>query len=111
MRLSSLILILIAMFIIFVLISCSGTIVHGHTPNNLFPLYTAICKVETNGGKVKTDGDNGDSIGDFQIKYGYWLDSKTPGKYTECRDHDYVELVMFNYWRRYCPKALNARNY
>jgi hypothetical protein len=31
-----------------------------------------------------------------------------PGDYQRCRDKAYAERVVLAYWRRWCPKALEA---
>lgn len=44
-------------------------------------------------------------IGPYQITYGYWQDSKMPGKFTDCEHEEYARQVMERYWKRYCPGA------
>jgi hypothetical protein len=56
-------------------------------------------------------GDNGKSIGPLQIQYKYWLDSNTPGEWNNCRDLNYAKIVVHNYWKRYCPQALENLDY
>jgi len=83
----------------------------GHQ-DTLRPLFDAIRQVETGGepddGRNAT-GDDGRSIGPYQIQLRYWLDSRTPGEWQSCRQRFYAERVMVLYWRRHCPIAL--RNY
>jgi len=73
---------------------------------SLRTIFRAIGQVESgNNDKVK-DGDNGKSIGRYQIQYAYWKDSGVSGHYQECRKKDYAEKVMIGYWKRYCSDAL-----
>jgi len=34
-----------------------------------------------------------------------------PGRWEQCRDRAYAERVMKAYWGRYCPKALENRDW
>lgn len=71
-------------------------------------LLDAIRVVETggepNGGRDAV-GDQGRSIGPFQIQRAYWLDSEVPGSWEDCRDAAYARRVVQAYWRRYAPQA------
>lgn len=74
-------------------------------------IFAAIRLVETGGTKKggrDAVGDGGKAIGPYQIQRPYWIDSKIPGKFEDCRDAAYSRKVMIAYWRRYCPKALEA---
>ncbi len=82
-------------------------------------LLAAILMVESSGNLNPPDGDGGLSIGPYQIKYVYWLDSETPGKWKDCkaqnstekeklRAKDYSEKVILNYWKRYGSKFLKS---
>jgi len=76
-------------------------------------LLDAIRHVETGGernGGRDAIGDNGRSIGPYQIGRAYWLDSRVPGSWDDCRDTAYAERVMAAYWARYCPAALSAND-
>lgn len=68
-------------------------------------LLDAIMSVES-GGRTDAVGDGGDALGAFQIHQAYWIDSRLPGVYTDCRDPAYAKLVVLAYWSRYCPQAL-----
>ena len=88
-----------------------SAVVHAD-PKGLDQFLKAIRKVETGVMKdegIGAKGDNGRSIGPYQIQKGYWLDSKVAGKWEQClTDKDYSEKVMIAYWKRYCPKAFEA---
>lgn len=71
---------------------------------------SAIRHVESRG-RHDAVGDGGRAIGPYQIHYVYWKDSGVPGRYEQCRDRAYAERVMKAYWNRYCPKALEARDW
>ena len=73
-------------------------------------LFRAIRKVETGGHKDPTNalGDNGASLGPFQISELYWRDAVTHmpelgGTYQDVRGDYYSQLVMMAYWDRYAP--------
>lgn len=68
----------------------------------------AIRIVETGGEKdpVNTVGDNGRSIGPFQIQRGYWQDAlehdpSIGGTYADCKDETYARRVIRAYLSRY----------
>ena len=74
-------------------------------------IFGALRVVETGGSKSggrQSTGDGGRAIGPFQIHRDYWVDSKVPGRFEDCRDLEYARKVVLSYWRRYCPKALDA---
>ncbi|MFA5234744.1 MAG: hypothetical protein WC390_10125 [Sulfurimonas sp.] len=82
-------------------------------------LLAAILLVECGGNLNPPDGDGGKSIGPYQIKRAYWIDSKTPGKWQDCkaqnstekeklRAKNYSEQVILNYWKRYGSKFLDS---
>jgi len=76
-------------------------------------LLDAIRQVETGGeknGGRDAIGDNGKSIGPYQIGRAYWLDSRVPGEWSDCCDAAYAERVILAYWTRYCPAALRAND-
>lgn len=77
---------------------------------SLARIYQAIGQVESGNNDKVRDGDDGMSIGRYQIQYRYWKDSGVPGKYQDCRKKAYAEKVMKAYWKRYCPKALASGN-
>lgn len=70
------------------------------------PLLDAIRHVESGGQTGEIIGDNGRSLGPYQIQRPYWQDSGVPGRYRSVRDASYAEGVMLAYWKRYCPTAL-----
>lgn len=78
-------------------------------PPSLEALLDAIQVVETgsepHGGRVAL-GDDGRSIGPFQIQRAYWIDSRVPGRFEDCRDARYARKVVVAYWKRWCPTAL-----
>lgn len=68
-------------------------------------VLNAIREVETGGlpnRGIGAVGDNGKSIGPYQIGRLYWIDSDTSGEYQQCLDsHVYSEKVISRYMRRY----------
>jgi hypothetical protein len=74
-------------------------------------LLDAIRQVETgqHPDPANALGDQGRSLGPYQITYAYWKDSGVPGQYKQVRNRAYAERVVTAYWQRYCPEAL-ARN-
>lgn len=82
-------------------------------PDPLTPLFEAIALVET-GGEPDPDsavGDNGRSLGRYQIGRLYWLDSGVPGDWSDVRDPAYARRAMLAYWRRWCPHALSIHDF
>lgn len=77
---------------------------------SLWPLFRAIEQVES-GGNVNAVGDEGRSLGPYQIQYPYWKDSGVPGRYEWVKNRAYARRVMVAYWQRYCPDALARRDY
>lgn len=77
---------------------------------NVRPLLDAIRQVETGGRSdpAQARGDDGRSLGPYQIQRPYWRDSGVPGNYEQVRDTAYAERVVVAYWKRYCPRALAA---
>src|SRR5688572_13408322 len=74
-------------------------------------ILDAVRVVETGGekhGGRRSTGDGGSAIGPYQIHRAYWTDARLPGRYEDCRDPRYARSVVLAYWRRYCPKALEA---
>jgi len=80
--------------------------------DELRPLFLAIRAVETSGMAAphRAVGDQGRSIGPYQITPAYWADSGIGGKWMWCRSHAYSEAVMSAYWQRHCPDALRRRD-
>lgn len=84
---------------------------HSTAPWTLDEILTALRVVETGGvknGGRRAVGDGGKAIGPLQIHRAYWEDSKIPGRFEDCRELPYARKVVLAYWRRYCPKALEA---
>jgi len=81
--------------------------------DELRPLFVAIRAVETYGMKTPNQaiGDNGRSVGPYQISYAYWRDSGIRGTWDRCHGHAYSETVILAYWKRHCSKALRQRNF
>lgn len=80
--------------------------------DGLVPLFEAIRSVETGGRAQARDavGDDGRSIGPYQISRAYWADSSVRGNWKQCKDGTFAETVMRAYWKRYCPEALQRRD-
>ena len=76
-------------------------------------LLDAICEVESNC-DPSAIGDNGASIGAYQIQYNYWFDavewdpslSSPIFEYNDCFDKEYSEFIMIAYMERYVPEAM-----
>jgi len=74
-------------------------------------ILDAIRKQETGGEKDPNAavGDNGKSIGAYQIQYAYWLDAvqKNPSLrkrgYNAVTDPEYAEEIIIAYMTRYAP--------
>ncbi|MBI5362961.1 MAG: hypothetical protein HZA53_07255 [Planctomycetes bacterium] len=74
-------------------------------------ILDALRLVETGGekdGGRNSTGDSGGAIGPYQIHRAYWIDARVPGRWEDCRDPRYARAVVIAYWKRYCPKALEA---
>lgn len=70
--------------------------------------FDALWQVESSRRLTPPDGDDGRSIGPYQIQYPYWKDSGVPGDYYDCRGKEYSERVMLKYWARWCNDALGS---
>lgn len=75
----------------------------------------AIGKVESGHDDAAT-GDNGASIGRYQIQRAYWQDATDHdrtigGKYEDCRDKAYAEKIVRAYFDRYAREALKAQDW
>ena len=78
---------------------------------NLDRVLDAIRIVETGGEKDPANavGDNGRSIGPFQISRAYWRDAveydpSIGGTYADCKDERYARRVVIAYLYRYCKR-------
>lgn len=80
---------------------------------DLRSLFDVICEVETGGHRNSTNaqGDNGRSLGPYQISRAYWRDSGVPGRYQMVRNMAYAERIMRAYWKRYCPRELSQLDF
>lgn len=63
---------------------------------------------ESSGQLTPPDGDNSKAIGPYQIWRSYWIDSRMPGTYDQCRDKEYSEEVVRRYMTRYAKKAISS---
>jgi hypothetical protein len=92
---------------------CYFVMVNVAVGDEMRPLFVAIQAVETSGIRPPNQavGDDGRSIGPYQISRAYWRDSGIRGKWTRCRGQVYSEEVMVAYWKRHCPEALRERNF
>lgn len=73
-------------------------------------LFDAIATVES-GNNDSRVGDNGKSIGRYQIQYAYWKDSGVAGSYRQVKNKAYAEKVMLAYWHKHCPTALKSGDF
>ena len=82
-------------------------------PDDWRAFFDAIQQVETGGlaDPANAVGDNGSSLGPYQIQRAYWQDSGVPGRYEQVCDRKYAERVMRGYWQRYCPQAVKGRDW
>lgn len=90
------------------LVGDKGQEIESHKDMPIF--LEAIRKVETGGlpnSGIGAKGDNGKSLGPYQIQKAYWMDSMVKGGWEQClNDKGYSEVVMLRYFNRYEPKAL-----
>lgn len=75
-------------------------------------ILTAIRKQESGGEKRPNEavGDNGTSLGSFQISRAYWIDAldhdpSIGGEYEDVKDPDYARRVIVAYLSRYIKKT------
>jgi hypothetical protein len=78
-------------------------------------ILDAIRSVESGGHDYAPDGDDGRSIGPYQISRAYWedalaFDRTIGGAYEDCRDRAYAERVIAAFMRRHVPAAWRARD-
>jgi hypothetical protein len=66
----------------------------------------ALMEVES-GGDVNAIGDGGMSRGPYQIGKLFWRDGQGGDYDTGVTQPHLCEEVMYRYWKRYCPKALD----
>lgn len=78
-------------------------------------LLDGIKQIESSGGLDKRDGDNGKSIGPYQIQKGYFQDALKQNpklriyKYQDVRKDHVARAVIRAYWRRYATKSRLGR--
>lgn len=75
-------------------------------------ILTAIRQQESGGEKNPNEavGDNGASLGSFQISKAYWIDAlehdpSIGGEYEDVKDPDYARRVVVAYLSRYIKKS------
>ena len=75
-------------------------------------ILTAIRQQESGGEKNPNEavGDNGASLGSFQISRAYWIDAldydpSIGGKYEDVKNPDYARRVVVAYLSRYIKKS------
>lgn len=73
-------------------------------------ILNAIRMTESSGRASPPDGDGGRAIGPYQIHKPYWIDSRIPGRYQQCRQREYAERVVRAYMRRYVAEAWQNRD-
>lgn len=84
---------------------------------NMDQFLRAIRMVESSGRMNPPDGDQGRSIGPFQISKAYWLDackqdpSLKRGSFQDCRKYEYAKRVVAAYLTRYGLTALQRRDW
>ena len=77
---------------------------------------SALGYVESNN-RSNCTGDNGKSIGIYQIHYICWrdatdFDKKIGGKYQNCQNNvKYSKKIITAYLNRYCPQAIKENNF
>ena len=72
-------------------------------------LFAAILAIEgwLGPGTVGAAGE----IGPYQITRAYWQDARMDhGTHADCEDEGYSREVMYRYWLRYCPQALESKD-
>jgi muramidase (phage lysozyme) len=73
--------------------------------------FNAIAEVESHHNDSAV-GDNGASIGRYQIQYNYWFDARMSyGTHEDCIKPEYARKVMLRYWARYVPQALARQDF
>jgi hypothetical protein len=79
--------------------------------------FTALHQVETSGRTGAIRGDQGRSLGPYQISKAYWLDAtyRSPSLraqgYGSVSRIDYSRRIVVLYCQRYEPTAVKAKNY
>lgn len=78
--------------------------------NVLADYFSALHWVEAEWKVGPIKGKDGE-LGPLQIREGFWKDSKVPGKYSDCADLEYSKRVAIAYYEKWCPMALEMRDY
>ncbi len=73
--------------------------------------FYALHQLESGGDLNPPAGDDGLSSGPLQISWGFWKDSGVGGEYKDCRELGYAKKVSMAYYKRYEPRAVEARDY
>lgn len=82
----------------------------------LRPFLDAIAEVESNH-RDDAVGDGGKAIGRFQIWRVYWQDAIAhcptlkDARYEDVTERVYAERILVAYMLRYCPQAVEAKDY
>lgn len=104
----------IAIFILIVLglLASLAAAVPPPDDYDLDRILTAIRQQESGGEKNPNEavGDNGASLGSFQISRAYWIDAldydpSIGGEYEDVKDPDYARRVVVAYLSRYIKKS------
>ena len=104
----------IAIFILIVLglLASLAAAVPPPDDYDLDRILTAIRQQESGGEKNPNEavGDNGASLGSFQISRPYWIDAldydpSIGGEYEDVKDPDYARRVVVAYLSRYIKKS------
>jgi len=92
-----------------IILACCSVLIYGFSNKNYSnsELCKAVHQVESSGrtgGKII--GDNGKAIGPLQIHFENWkdatdFDKSIGGKYSDCHDLKYSQLIFDAYLRRY----------
>lgn len=96
-------------FLLPAILIATATLAHADTGK----LLDAIRHVETGGHKDPANavGDQGRSLGPYQIQKSYWQDARVAGAYEQVKDDAYARKVIIAYWTRYAKTALANNDY
>ena len=114
-------LVLIVAFVEFGLIPFSVATAMNYTKETSIQefrsFFNAIAKVESNSND-NAIGDNGKSIGRYQIGKAYWIDAcgtneslRKGHEWEDIKDPIYAESIMVAYWKRYANQAYLNKDY
>lgn len=88
-----------------------GTMLCHSSEKTYDDFFLALRKVETGGKEGHFIGDNGKSIGPLQIQEACWKDAKVDFPYQDCHDFEKAKEVAIKYWKRYCLKDYENKNW